>query len=92
MRFGVTGYTKAMPFLRFHLGREESEYLISLQTTKLAQADKDKLRLFLADIGERNVLGRTTAILAGKVMFLSYGQPVLVVGYPNTIRNTHQTH
>lgn len=83
MCFGITGYKKAMPFLRFHLGREESNWLISgLQTSQLVKADKDVLRKFLTDIGTRNVVGRTTAILgqtllrdeivvqAGKVMFL----------------------
>jgi len=82
MQFGITGYKKSMPFLRFHLGREEAEFLISLKTKMLVKADKDVLRRFLVDIGTRNVLGRTTAMLgqtllrdlivvqAGKVMFL----------------------
>lgn len=82
MQFGVTGYKKPMPFLRFHLGREEAEFLINLKTKNLVKADKDVLRTFLVDIGTRNVVGRTTAILgqtllrdlivvqAGKVMFL----------------------
>ena len=82
MQFGITGYKKSMPFLRFHLGREEAEFLIAFPTTMLVRADKDVLRRFLVDIGTRNVLGRTTAVLgqtllrdlivvqAGQVIFL----------------------
>jgi hypothetical protein len=82
MSFGITGYTKSMPFLRFHLGPKESQFLINLRTSKLAESDKRKLRSFLTDIGTRKVGGQTTAILgqmllgdlivvqAGKVMFL----------------------
>lgn len=81
MKFGVTGYEKAMPFLRFHLGSNEALWLLG-HPMKLSPVDLDSLQKFLQSIGSREVLGRTTAIIGqmlmkhlcvvqmGKVMFM----------------------
>lgn len=96
MRFSLTGYQAALPFIRFHLGSEEAQWLIN-NPGGLDRRDCLHLRSFLDRLHGVPVKGRKIALLGqsilrnicvfqvGKIMFMMTPESVNQTFNPHKI-------